>query len=166
MTRRGRKARRLTLIALAGLALGGAAALVLYGLGERITYAATPSELQAAVHAPGQRVRLGGLVEDGSLQRGRDGEVTFAVTDTVNRVRVTYTGLLPDLFREGQGVVTEGIIDPSGFLRADTVLARHDETYMPKEVVDALKQEGRWRDGAREGMEGRATTAGDDGAAQ
>lgn len=166
MTRRGRKARRLTLIALAGLALGGAAALVLYGLGERITYAATPSELQNAVHAPGQRVRLGGLVEDGSLRRGRDGEVAFAVTDTANRVQVTYTGLLPDLFREGQGVVTEGVIDPAGVLRADTVLARHDETYMPKEVVDALKQDGRWREGVREGMVGRAVTADDEGAAQ
>ncbi|UOM34248.1 cytochrome c maturation protein CcmE [Acuticoccus sp. I52.16.1] len=161
MTRRGRKARRLALVAVAGLAIAGAAALVLYGLGDRITYAATPTELKEAVHPAGARIRLGGLVEDGSLVRGTDGEVTFAVTDTVNHVSVTYTGLLPDLFREGQGVVTEGMMNPSGILEADTVLARHDENYMPKEVVDSLKAQGRWKEGeaARTGMEGRARTA-------
>ncbi|ORE96127.1 CcmE/CycJ protein [Stappia sp. 22II-S9-Z10] len=161
MTRRGRKARRLALIAVAGLAIAGAAALVLVGLGDRITYAATPTELKDEVHPAGVRVRLGGLVEDGSLVRGADGDVAFAVTDTVNRVPVRYTGILPDLFREGQGVVTEGVMDPSGTLMADTVLARHDENYMPKEVVDSLKAQGRWKEGegARTGMEGRATTA-------
>ncbi|WP_420392810.1 cytochrome c maturation protein CcmE [Acuticoccus sp.] len=156
MTRQGRRARRLTLIATAGLALAAATALVLYGLGERITYAATPTELAHEAHAPGARVRLGGLVEDGSVTRGADGLVGFAVTDRVSRVRVSFTGILPDLFREGQGVVTEGVLDPSGMLIADTVLARHDETYMPKEVVDALKEQGRWREGSRTGMEGQS----------
>lgn len=161
MTRRGRKTRRLALIAVAGIAIAGAAGLVFYGLGDRITYAATPSELKAQVHGPGVRVRLGGLVEDGSVSRGANGRVVFAVTDRVNNVPVTYTGLLPDLFREGQGVVTEGVMDPSGTLRADTVLARHDETYMPKEVVDALKAEGRWQDGGRTGMAGRTAAVSD-----
>ncbi|RAI00999.1 cytochrome c maturation protein CcmE [Acuticoccus sediminis] len=161
MTRRGRKARRLALVGVAGLAIAAAAALVLYGLGDRITYAATPTELKQSVHPAGARVRLGGLVEEGSVQRGSDGEVVFAVTDTVNHVPVAYTGILPDLFREGQGVVTEGVMDPSGTLKADTVLARHDENYMPKEVVDSLKAQGRWKEGeeARTGMQGLAKTA-------
>ena len=146
-TMRGRKGRRLALVGVAGFALGVAAALVFYALGERITYAPTPTELAAGSHPPGERVRLGGLVEAGSLERGQDGAVSFAVTDTVSRIPVAYVGLLPDLFREGQGVVAEGIITREGTLKADTVLARHDETYMPKEVVDALKAQGRWQEG-------------------
>jgi cytochrome c-type biogenesis protein CcmE len=148
MVRRGRKSRRLALIGVAGLALGIAAALVFYALGDRITYAPTPSELVGGSHPPGTRVRLGGLVETGSVTRGADGHVRFAVTDTANRVAVDYVGILPDLFREGQGVVTEGILADDGTLRADTVLAKHDERYMPKEVVDALKAQGRWEEGA------------------
>lgn len=143
--RRGRKTRRLMLIAVAGAALALAAALVFYALGERITYAPTPSELAAGHHEPGTRVRLGGLVADGSVKRGADGLVEFTVTDTVANVPVSFVGILPDLFREGQGVVAEGVIEPSGLLRADTVLARHDETYMPKEVVNSLKATGQWR---------------------
>ena len=146
--RRSRKARRLSLIALAGVALGAAAALVFYALGDRITYAPTPTELVSGIHPPGTRIRLGGLVETGSVVRGANGSVTFAVTDTRNRVPVTYVGLLPDLFREGQGVVAEGVLEPSGVLDADTVLARHDENYMPKEVVDSLKASGRWQETA------------------
>ncbi len=145
--RRARKTRRLSLIALAGVALGGAAALVFYALGDRITYAPTPTELASGSHEAGTRVRLGGLVETGSLKRGADGHVSFAVTDTANRVPVTYVGLLPDLFREGQGVVTEGILLADGTLDADTVLAKHDERYMPKEVVNSLKAQGRWKEG-------------------
>ncbi|WMS41646.1 cytochrome c maturation protein CcmE [Acuticoccus sp. MNP-M23] len=145
--RRARKTRRLSLIALAGVALGGAAALVFYALSDRITYAPTPTELASGSHAVGTRVRLGGLVEVGSLQRGADGLVSFAVTDTANRIPVTYVGLLPDLFREGQGVVTEGVMTAGGVLDADTVLAKHDERYMPKEVVNSLKAQGRWKDG-------------------
>lgn len=156
MTRRGRRTRRLVLVAVAGIALGGAAALTLYGLSDRIAFAATPTELATGDHAGGVRVRLGGLVEAGSVVRGADGQVAFAVTDTANSVPVTYTGLLPDLFREGQGVVTEGVMR-GDTLVADTVLARHDENYMPKEVVDALKAEGRWKEG--EGMVDKAVTA-------
>lgn len=148
MVRRGRKGRRLALLGVAGLALGLAAALVFYALGDRITYAPTPSELVAGSHPVGTRVRLGGLVETGSLARGADGLVTFAVTDTANSVPVAFVGILPDLFREGQGVVTEGVLLADGSVEADTVLARHDEQYMPSEVVDALKAQGRWQDGA------------------
>ncbi|MEO1105922.1 MAG: cytochrome c maturation protein CcmE [Pseudomonadota bacterium] len=146
--RRGRKTRRLALIGLAGLALGGAAVLVFYALGDKITYAPTPTELAGGAHDPGARIRLGGLVETGSLTQGADGLVNFAVTDTKSRIPVTYVGILPDLFREGQGVVAEGILGSDGTLEADTVLARHDENYMPKEVVDSLKAQGRWQDGA------------------
>jgi cytochrome c-type biogenesis protein CcmE len=151
MRTRGRKARRLTLIVLVGAALGLAAALTLYGLGDRFSFNATPSELAAGTHPAGTRVRLGGLVEQGSVKKGEGGHVAFAVTDMAHSVPVTYVGLLPDLFREGQGVVTEGVVDASGTLQADTVFARHDETYMPKEVVDALKAEGRWQEGGAAG---------------
>ncbi|XWN29172.1 MAG: cytochrome c maturation protein CcmE [Devosia sp.] len=146
MTRR--KARRLTLISVAGLALALAAGLVLFALSDKITFAPTPTELAEGKHDPGDRIRLGGLVETGSVEMGANGMVTFAVTDTKSRVPVTYVGILPDLFREGQGVVAEGILDISGTLKADTVLARHDENYMPKEVVDALKAQGHWMDEA------------------
>lgn len=148
MRGRGRKVRRLVLIGVAGVALAAAASLTLYALGDKITFAPTPTELAQGAHPPGTRIRLGGLVEHGSVVRGEDGLVTFEVTDTVNRVPVTYVGILPDLFREGQGVVAEGTLDARGILVADTVLARHDENYMPKEVVDALKAQGRWQDGA------------------
>ena len=149
--RSGRKGRRLMLIAVAGVALGTAAALVLFALGDRITYAPTPSELAAGHHAPGERIRLGGLVEAGSVERGENGLVTFAVTDMEARIPVRYVGILPDLFREGQGVVAEGVLEPGGLLVADTVLARHDENYMPKEVVDSLKATGQWRHAEGEG---------------
>jgi cytochrome c-type biogenesis protein CcmE len=148
MRSRGRKVRRLVLVGVAGVALAFAASLTLYALGDRITYAPTPTELAAGAVEAGTRIRLGGLVETGSVERGVDGFVAFNVTDTVNNIPVTYVGILPDLFREGQGVVAEGTLDPSGILVADTVLARHDENYMPKEVVDALKAQGRWQDGA------------------
>ncbi|MBJ3774759.1 cytochrome c maturation protein CcmE [Acuticoccus mangrovi] len=156
MRRASRKARRLALFTVAGAALALAASLVFYALGDRITYAATPTELVGGDHPLGQRVRLGGLVETGSVVRGADGHVEFAVTDTKSRVPVTYVGILPDLFREGQGVVAEGRLNAAGILAADTVLARHDETYMPKEVVDALKAQGRWQGDVRAGMTERA----------
>ena len=106
-----------------------------------------PSEYAAKAPPPGTRLRIGGLVENGSFKREGDGRVVFAVTDTVHDVRVTYTGLLPDLFREGQGAVVEGTVEPGGLFRADSVLAKHDERYMPKEVADSLKKQGVWRDG-------------------
>jgi cytochrome c-type biogenesis protein CcmE len=94
---------------------------------------------------PGTRMRLGGLVENGSVQRGPGQRVAFAVTDGKSTVKVSYDGLLPDLFREGQGVVTEGVFEGAGRFKADSVLAKHDETYMPREVADTLKKQGHWQ---------------------
>ena len=107
----------------------------------------TPSEIAEKNVAPGQRFRLGGLVETGSIVRGEGMTVTFTVTDTIKALPVSYDGQLPDLFREGQGVVAEGRLDPAGKFIADTVLAKHDETYMPKDVADRLKEKGVWKEG-------------------
>jgi cytochrome c-type biogenesis protein CcmE len=142
-----RKQKRLATI-LGGLAiLGVAAGLVLYALSDAIVFFYTPSEVVEKQVGPGQRIRLGGLVEKGSLVRGSDANVSFVVTDMTKALPVAYRGQLPDLFREGQGVVAEGSLDPSGIFRADTVLAKHDETYMPKDVADRLKEQGVWREG-------------------
>jgi cytochrome c-type biogenesis protein CcmE len=105
-----------------------------------------PSDLAEKPVEPGQRIRLGGLVEKGSIQRGQGTEVAFAVTDQEKTIKVVYNGLLPDLFREGQGVITEGAFDPAGTFVADSVLAKHDENYMPKEVADSLKEKGVWQE--------------------
>ena len=140
-----RKQRRLTLIVLAGSVLTIAAGLVLYALSDRIVFFNTPSDIQATAPAPGQRIRLGGLVAEGSLVKETGGSVRFAVTDGAASVSVAFQGILPDLFREGQGVVTEGVLEAGGDFAADTVLAKHDENYMPKEVADALKEQGVWR---------------------
>lgn len=149
-----RRQRRLTLIGLAGIVLAVAAGLVLYALSDRIVFFNSPSDIRANAPAPGQRIRLGGLVVEGSVVKGADGSVRFSVTDGGASVPVAYRGILPDLFREGQGVVTEGVLEPDGGFSADTVLAKHDENYMPKEVADALKKQGVWRhaeDGADPG---------------
>jgi cytochrome c-type biogenesis protein CcmE len=140
-----RKQRRLTLIGTAGAVLAVAAGLVLYALSDQIVFFNSPSDIHANAPAPGQRIRLGGLVAEGSLVKGPDGSVRFAVTDGAETVQVAYRGILPDLFREGQGVVTEGVLESGGAFAADTVLAKHDENYMPKEVADALKEQGVWR---------------------
>jgi cytochrome c-type biogenesis protein CcmE len=139
-----RKQRRLALIALAGVVLAIAVTLVLYALSDRIVFFNSPSDIASESLAPGTRVRLGGMVADGSLKKGADGKVSFVVTDGKASVPVTFTGILPDLFREGQGVVTEGTLTANHTLDADTVLAKHDERYMPKQVVDALKAQGKW----------------------
>jgi cytochrome c-type biogenesis protein CcmE len=137
-----RKHRRFALIS-AGLAvLGLAVGLVLIALNETITYFRTPSDLADKPIVAGQRFRLGGLVADGSVKRGQSLEVEFSVTDTIKAVPVVYRGILPDLFREGQGVVAEGKLDGDGRFRADSVLAKHDENYMPPEVAKALKEKG------------------------
>jgi cytochrome c-type biogenesis protein CcmE len=142
-----RKQKRLATI-LGGLAiLGVAAGLVLYALSDAIVFFYTPSEVVEKQVGPGQRIRLGGLVEKGSLVRGGDANVSFIVTDMTKTLPVAYRGQLPDLFREGQGVVAEGSLDASGIFQADTVLAKHDETYMPKDVADRLKEQGVWREG-------------------
>lgn len=130
--------------------LGAALGLVLFALSDRIVFFYTPSEVAERV-TPGERFRLGGLVAEGSVTMGEGGEVRFAVTDTIDSLPVVYNGILPDLFREGQGVVTEGAIDPQGIFYADVVLAKHDEHYMPREVADALKEKGVWQHGGEGG---------------
>jgi len=143
-----RRQRRLTLIGLAGLVLAVATGLILYALSDQIVFFNSPSDVIAKDLPAGSRVRLGGLVEVGSLVKGSDGNVAFVVTDGSAAIPATYQGILPDLFREGQGVVTEGVLQADGSFRADTVLAKHDETYMPREVVDALKAQGVWQETA------------------
>jgi cytochrome c-type biogenesis protein CcmE len=140
-----RKQRRLTLIGSAGIVLASALGLILYALSDGIAFFATPSEIAANPPSPDRRLRLGGMVEAGSLIKEDGGVVRFAVTDGKAAVPAHYVGILPDLFREGQGVVAEGTVSAAGIFEADTILAKHDETYMPKEVVDALKKSGEWR---------------------
>jgi cytochrome c-type biogenesis protein CcmE len=145
-----RRQRRLTLIGIAAIVLSLAAALALSALRDSIMFFVTPSELAAKPIETGSRFRLGGLVEKRSVHK--DGlTVRFRVTDGGSSLPVTYRGLLPDLFREEQGVVTEGKLNASGVFVADTVLAKHDERYMPKEVADALKKQGHWQGEHKEG---------------
>jgi cytochrome c-type biogenesis protein CcmE len=141
-----RKQRRLTLIGggLAVLAL--AVALMLNAFRDSIVFFNSPTDVVEKHVEPGARIRLGGLVKDGSLVRGNNLNVRFEITDGKTEIPVTYSGVLPDLFREGQGVVAEGALGSRGVFDADTILAKHDETYMPKEVVDALKKSGHWKD--------------------
>src|SRR6266576_1711136 len=120
--------------------------LVLNALKDSIVFFNSPTEVAEKNIKPGTRLRIGGLVKEGSVSRGDGLAVRFAVTDGKRTVPVAYQGMLPDLFREGQGVVAEGALDPSGTFRADSVLAKHDETYMPKDVAEALKKQGHWKD--------------------
>jgi cytochrome c-type biogenesis protein CcmE len=141
-----RKKRRMILVGGGLLALFAAAALVLAAFQDNLVFFYAPSDLAAAEIPQGRTLRLGGLVEEGSVKRGEDGAtVTFRVTDLTESVPVTYRGILPDLFREGQGVVTQGVLGQDGVFVANEVLAKHDETYMPREVADALKKSGEWR---------------------
>ena len=128
-----------------------AVGLVLFALRDSIVFFHTPSDVIEKKLGAGQRFRLGGLVEKGSVKKGDGGEVGFAVTDSKNVVKVTYKGVLPDLFREGQGVVTEGRLDSAGLFTADSVLAKHDENYMPAEVAKALKEQGVWQGDGKPG---------------
>jgi cytochrome c-type biogenesis protein CcmE len=141
-----RKQRRLTMIGGSLAVLAVAAALVLNAMRDSIVFFSTPVMVAEQHIPPGKRFRLGGLVENGSLVRGDNLAVSFKVSDGNATLPVAYKGILPDLFREGQGVVAEGALDPSGVFRADTVLAKHDETYMPRDVADALKKQGHWKD--------------------
>ncbi len=155
-----RKQRRLVLIGTGLSVLGLAAALVLFALKDSIVFFNSPTDVVEKNVAPGARIRLGGLVKAGSLTRGDNLLVRFEVTDGNKTVPVSYTGILPDLFREGQGVVTEGALDGAGTFKADSVLAKHDETYMPKEVADALKKQGHWKtDGGGYGLAGSTKDA-------
>lgn len=144
-----RKQRRGVLIGTCLLILGVAVGLVLYAMRDSIVFFYTPSEVTAMQIAPGQRFRLGGLVETGSVVRGEGTTIRFVVTDKSKTLPVTYTGMLPDLFREGQGVVAEGTLDADGVFHADNVLAKHDEKYMPPEVAKKLKEQGVWRGDAK-----------------
>ena len=143
-----RKQRRSVLIGTCLAVLGVAVALVLFAMRDSSVFFYSPSEVAAMHIAPGQRFRLGGLVELGSVVRGEGTTIRFAVTDKAKTLPVTFTGVLPDLFREGQGVVAEGSLEPNGTFHADSVLAKHDENYMPPEVAKKLKEQGVWRDDA------------------
>ncbi len=137
-----RKQKRGVLIGGGAALLAVAAILIAFALRDTIVFFYSPSDLETKTVAPGQRIRIGGLVQSGSVKRGDGAKVSFAITDTLKTVPVSYTGILPDLFREGQGVVAEGTLTASGQFNADTVLAKHDENYMPPEVADALKKRG------------------------
>ncbi|MBY0382553.1 MAG: cytochrome c maturation protein CcmE [Xanthobacteraceae bacterium] len=141
-----RRQRRLTLIGCAIAVLAVAVGLVLNAMRGSIMFFTTPGKIAEQHIMPGTHFRLGGLVEKGSLVRGDQLKVRFEVTDGQATIPVAYQGILPDLFREGQGIISEGALDSSGVFRADTVLAKHDETYMPKAVADELKKEGHWKD--------------------
>ena len=154
-----RKQRRLVLIGSSLGVLALAAVLVLSALKDSIVFFNSPTDVVEKQIAPGSRIRLGGLVKEGTLKRGDNLQVSFEVTDGNKSVPVSYTGILPDLFREGQGVVTEGTLNTAGTFKADSVLAKHDETYMPKEVADALKKHGHWKTEGGYGLAGASKGA-------
>jgi cytochrome c-type biogenesis protein CcmE len=137
-----RKQRRGLVIGLGVGLLSVAAILMMFAFRQSVVFFHTPTDVAEHKIAPGMRFRLGGLVKAGSVVRGQGTKVQFSVTDTLQTVPVSYEGILPDLFREGQGVVTEGTLGPDGHFVADTVLAKHDETYMPPEVAKALQEKG------------------------
>ena len=141
-----RKQRRIVLIGSGLGVLLVAVLLVLSALKDSIVFFNTPTDIAEKHVTPGSRIRLGGLVATGSVTRGDALSVRFEVTDGNRTIPVTFQGILPDLFREGQGVVAEGSLDGSGVFKADNVLAKHDERYMPKDVADALKKQGHWKD--------------------
>jgi cytochrome c-type biogenesis protein CcmE len=142
-----RKKRRLYFVLALLVAGAGGAALVIAALKDNVLYFYSPSDVAAKHVASGIAFRIGGLVQAGSLKHGRGAEVDFTVTDGKTNVPVKYDGVLPALFREGQGVVAMGALSPQGTFDATQVLAKHDERYMPPEVVDALKRSGRWKEG-------------------
>jgi cytochrome c-type biogenesis protein CcmE len=144
-----RKKRRLYIVLAGLIMLALAAGLTLFAMRDSLVFFYTPSDLTEKEVNPGQRIRLGGLVAEGSVE-SEGATVRFIVTDLTAEMPVTYTGILPDLFREGQGVVAEGSLLPDGTLEASSVLAKHDENYMPKEVADKLKDSGRWQEGGEQ----------------
>ena len=140
-----RKQKKLTIIAGLGLVLALAAKLIFTALSDKITFFYSPSELLEEPIATGQAFRLGGLVKEGSWIK-QNGKNIFYITDNAEDVKVIYSEILPDLFREGQGVIAEGSLNSEGVFIADNILAKHDENYMPKEVVDTLKERGEWKE--------------------
>jgi len=147
-----RKHKRLTFVVIALALLGVAAALILNAYEDNIVFFYSPTEIKAKQLKPDQRLRLGGLVEEGSMGKAADGVVLFRVTDTTNIINVRFKGILPDLFREGQGVIAEGHLKEGVFV-ADEVLAKHDENYMPPEVAEAIKKSGQWKAEGKEPKE-------------
>jgi cytochrome c-type biogenesis protein CcmE len=142
-----KKRRRLMFVIALLVAVGGGTALVLTALKDNVLYFYSPSDVFAKHVAPGHSFRIGGLVEPDSLKHGKGADIRFVVTDGKAKVPVEFNGILPALFREGQGVVALGALDGTGTFDATEVLAKHDEKYMPPEVVDALKRSGRWKEG-------------------
>ncbi len=141
-----RKRKRLLVVLLGLGMLGIASALVLFAFNDNLVFFMSPSDLATKGAPETRRLRLGGLIEAGSVARQADGRtIDFRVTDGSSAVPVVFGGVLPDLFREGQGVVVEGALGKNGVFKADTVLAKHDERYMPPEVADALKKSGHWQ---------------------
>ncbi|NKB51634.1 MAG: cytochrome c maturation protein CcmE [Rhizobiaceae bacterium] len=140
-----RRTNRLMWIAVVGCVMALAIGLSMYALRSGISFAMSPSELKAASVEPGQRIRLFGLVEQGSVKKGEGLNVKFTLTDPEEAVVVEFNKILPDLFREGQGIITEGSLAADGVFRADTVLAKHDENYMPADMAEKLKQQGVWK---------------------
>ena len=144
-----KKQRRIAFAIALVVAGAGAAALIVGALKDNVLYFYSPSDVAAKHVAPGVAFRIGGLVEQNSVKRGPGADVHFVVTDGTGQVPVAFTGVLPALFREGQGVVAQGSLNTAGTFEAKEVLAKHDEKYMPPEVVDALKRSGRWQEGAQ-----------------
>ena len=145
-----RKRRRLYVVVAGLSALAVAAALVLTAFEDNIVFFYSPTDVATKQLAPDRRIRIGGIVVDDSVKKQADGVTfEFQVTDVENTVKVSYRGILPDLFREGQGIVAGGKLAPGGVFIADEVLAKHDENYMPAEVADALKKAGHWREEAK-----------------
>ena len=142
-----------------------AATLVLVALRDSVVFFYGPSEFAAKAPILGTRLRVGGLVEQGSVRHVGSGTTDFVITDNTKTIGVSYTGILPDLFREGQGIVAEGVVDGPGRFKADSVLAKHDETYMPREIADALKKKGEWRGAASSAGQPSASAGSVSGAA-
>jgi cytochrome c-type biogenesis protein CcmE len=157
--------RRLWITAGAAVVLVGAAALAMNAMSSAMVFFYSPAMVAENPPEPGQRVRVGGLVVDGSVERPAAGGANFTVTDGAGEIRIEYGGSLPDLFREGQGIVAEGAFDTAGLFTADTVLAKHDETYMPAEVAAALKESGMWHEG-EEGHSDYGAYGSEDGTAE
>lgn len=150
-----RKQMRLAWIGSIGLVLSLATGLTMFALRDGISFAMSPAELKAASIEPGQRVRLFGLVENGSVSRGEGLNVSFDLSLEGEELKVKFDNVLPDLFREGQGIIAEGTLNQDGHFVADTVLAKHDENYVPREFADKLKKEGVWRGDKNYGAGGK-----------
>lgn len=148
MTRRGR---RMVMIGGALAVLGLGVGLALYALSDNIVFFYSPTEVAVKKPAIGSRLRIGGLVSPGSIVKSANEQLDFTVSDGSHELKVSYQGQAPDLFREGQGVVAEGVLEGPALLHADNILAKHDERYMPREVVESLKKEGRWQESGAAG---------------